>query len=216
MMDFSPYFDRMAKFVKPPTIAVIHHTGDASDIPIEEYNRDHIARGFVCFGAHALCRKSVDTATGLAIIQYGRPVTDPRTGGLGFIGAHAYGVNSISVGVETCGNYLVEDPPMEQINALALLVEEWVRKFPSIHAVIGHCDVSSIVKSVNGLSTATACPGNKLYARIPQICWLVNNKLGIALRDPYNHQKEILDKVALAYPDGIGDEHLFERGLYHA
>lgn len=213
-MDFTQYEGRMARFSAPPTIAVIHHTADPDDHDIEYYNSLHIARGFVCFGAHALCRKIVDPATGFAMLQYGRPVATPD-GSPGFIGAHAYGINSISVGVETCGNFTEQDPNVEQLAALAFLVGEWVKRFPTIKTVLGHTDVSSIVKTVNGLSTATACPGNKLYARIPEICATLNQRLGLALKDPYNHQKAILDEIALAYPKGIGDEHLFERGLYH-
>jgi hypothetical protein len=205
-MDFSPYFSRMAQFPKPPTILVIHHTADQGDHDVAYYNQIHINEGFVCFGAHALARQAVDPTTGFGILEAGRP--------LNFIGAQAFGINSISLGVETCGDFTKQTPSAAQIKALVRLMGYWASKFPTVTSIIGHEDVSKIVAEVNGLSTATACPGNNLYTRIPEICSYVNKALGKNLKNPYEHMQQIIDQI----PDSVftDEAYLTEQGLYHA
>jgi hypothetical protein len=204
-MDFSPYFSQMARFSSPPTILVIHHTADPGDHDVTYYNGVHQAEGFVCFGAHALCHQILDQTTGFALLEPGRPVN--------FIGAQAFGINSISLGVETCGDFVTQTPSQAQIKSLVRLMGYWANMFPSVTSIIGHEDVSKIVASVNGLSTATACPGNNLYIRIPEICSYVNKALNKQLKNPYEHMQQIIDSI----PDSVfADEaKLTEQGLYH-
>ena len=207
-MDFAPYFSKMSRFLAPPSIAVIHHTADPEDHDIEYYNQMHINQGWVCFGAHALCRMD-------GSIQYGRPVLGPA-GGLGFIGAHAYGINSLSIGVETTGNYMTGTPSETIINALIDLVTDWCKKLP-IKYIIGHRDVSTIIPYVesNGerISTATACPGDNLYSQITRIAETVSKNVGRVITDPYMHDKELLMHVATVL-DGSKEGSLSEKGIY--
>jgi N-acetylmuramoyl-L-alanine amidase len=204
-MDFTPYFPQMAQFTKSPTLLVIHHTADPGDHDVAYYNQVHIAEGFVCFGAHALCRQIIDPNTNMAMLEAGRPVN--------FIGAQAYGINSISLGVETCGDFVTQTPSVAQVKALVRLMGYWALKFPTVTSIIGHEDVSKIIAEVNGLSTATACPGNNLYERIPEICSYVNKAIGKQLKNPYEHMQQIIDSI----PDSVflDESKLTEQGLYH-
>lgn len=183
-MDFSPYFSRLQKFVDPPQIMVLHHTASTTDVSIEEYNQQHIQQGWVCFGPHGLIRKD-------GTIQYGRPVIDPRDGSSGFIGAQAYGINGSSIGVETAGNFMVEEPDPKQIAAIVQLFSEWATKLPSIKKIIGHRDVSKIIPFVGGLSTATSCPGDHLYACIAMIAENVSEKVGRTILHPFSPNSTI-------------------------
>src|SRR5271163_1400731 len=114
-MDMTPYLHCLENYPSPPTILVIHHTASTGDEDITVWNQQHIAEGWCCFGAHACIRKMADpNNANMSEIQYGRPITK--------IGAQAYSINTISIGVETNGNFVIETPSQLQINALVYLL----------------------------------------------------------------------------------------------
>lgn len=129
-------------------LIVIHHTGNPKDddLSAKEIHAGHLAQGWAGIGYHFVIRKN-------GRIELGRP--------MGCVGAHAYGYNSHSVGIHFCGNFEVAKPTKEQIESAAILMGWLAEKYGikiNGHTVLGHRDLM-----------ATACPGQNLYDRLPDI-----------------------------------------------
>lgn len=115
------------------TKLVLHHAA-ASRCTAEDIHRWHLANGWSGIGYHYLVRKD-------GSVYRGRPENT--------VGAHAYGANSVSVGVCFEGNFEEEVMPDAQFAAGAELIVDLMRRYSlGAGAVYGHRSIS-----------ATACPG---------------------------------------------------------
>lgn len=134
--------------VRPKTdMIVIHHVGipdgDTSAVAI---HRAHLANGWAGIGYHYVIRKN-------GVIERGRP--------LAVVGAHAYGENYHTVGINVTGNFDKEVPTDAQMKSLTELVTALCRIYhidPGPATIVGHRDVNS-----------TDCPGKNLYRLLPQL-----------------------------------------------
>ena len=128
---------------------VIHHIGGDCDrdVSAEEVHQWHINRGWSGIGYHFLIRKD-------GTIERGRPIDT--------VGAHVEGQNSHTIGINISGTFCNSLPTDAQIVSAAGLAADLCSMYrirPSYNTIVGHCDLAS-----------TACPGNYLYERIPDIC----------------------------------------------
>ena len=124
--------DALTKRTKTEKI-VLHHAA-ASSCTVEDIHRWHIGRGWSGIGYHYFVRKDGN-------IYRGRPEDT--------VGAHAYGVNSNSIGICFEGNFETDTMPEEQKIAGSHLVDDLMKRYGLAKScVIKHKDVN-----------ATACPG---------------------------------------------------------
>ena len=134
--------------VRPKTdMIVIHHVGiPDGDTPASAIQRAHLANGWAGIGYHYVIRKN-------GVIERGRP--------LAVVGAHAYGENYHTVGINVTGNFDKEVPTDAQMKSLTELVTALCRIYhidPGPATIVGHRDVNS-----------TDCPGKNLYRLLPQL-----------------------------------------------
>ena len=122
-------FGTLSKRNKTEFIALHHAAMDGS---VEDIHRVHLNRGYSGIGYHIYIRKD-------GSVYRGRPIYA--------IGAHAYGSNSISVGVCFEGNFEIEEMSDAQKQSGKEVVA-YLKELYGINVVKGH-------KQVN----ATACPG---------------------------------------------------------
>ena len=135
-------------------LIVVHHTGGSDiDPSAEEIHHWHISNN-LCYsgiGYHFVIRKN-------GTIERGRPVDT--------IGAHAYGCNLYSIGIELNGDFDISNPTTEQIEMVSMLIANLCADYriPIDRAhIVGHCDLM-----------ATDCPGKNLYEKIPIIVGKAN------------------------------------------
>lgn len=122
--------------------------------------------------AHTRLVETIGIGQGHGGISYSFGV--PKSGrafegqGWGRIGAHTYGWNSISYGIVLYGNYMLDKPTDEQIEAVVKIIRQGQRWRPAGRFIAkdvrirGHRDVGA-------QGGGTACPGDKLYAMLPEI-----------------------------------------------
>lgn len=128
---------------------VVHHIGMANndDVSAETVHQWHLNNGWSGIGYHFLIRKD-------GTIEEGRP--------LGTVGAHVYGENRHTVGINLVGNFESAVPTEAQKTAAAHLIASLCTVYqldPVWESTVkGHCDLN-----------ATACPGRYLYAQMPDI-----------------------------------------------
>jgi N-acetylmuramoyl-L-alanine amidase len=76
------------------------------------------------------------------------------------VGAHAYGVNHSSLGVCVIGNFMKEEPTLQQLESLVDVLAEWCRAHKlGIGAIYGH-------GSAPGGKTPTLCPGSNMNSKL--------------------------------------------------
>ncbi len=128
---------------------VVHHIGMANndDVSAETVHQWHLNNGWSGIGYHFLIRKD-------GTIEEGRP--------LGTVGAHVYGENRHTVGINLVGNFESAVPTEAQKTTAAHLIASLCTVYqldPVWESTVkGHCDLN-----------ATACPGRYLYAQMPDI-----------------------------------------------
>lgn len=89
-------------------LIVIHHVGGTNrDVSAQEIHGWHQNQGWSGIGYHFVIRKD-------GTIERGRPQDT--------IGAHAYGYNSDSIGINVAGTFDTEAPTTEQIESLSMLI----------------------------------------------------------------------------------------------
>lgn len=145
---------------------IIHHsvadkTLDISDIDEMEQR----SQGFITVGYHCYT-KCVDTKNDLWVVQQGRPIWA--------IPAAAYGYNTASYDICIGGNYQEGGAPFldevsdHALKAVAAQIAVAKKKLPNLKYLMGHRDVATI-KAKQGLNPgdySTACPGDRLYAKL--------------------------------------------------
>ena len=128
---------------------VVHHIGMANndDVSAETVHQWHLNNGWSGIGYHFIIRKD-------GTIEEGRP--------LGTIGAHVYGENRHTVGINLVGNFENAVPTEAQKASAARLIASLCTVYqldPMWQSTVkGHRDLN-----------ATACPGRHLYAQLPDI-----------------------------------------------
>lgn len=126
---------------------IVHHIGNTNaDVSAATVHQWHLANGWAGIGYHFLIRKD-------GTIEQGRP--------MGTIGAHCYGENYHTVGINIVGNFMTAQPETAQMRSAARLIAAICRFYgmqPGGSTVFGHRDFN-----------ATACPGDNLYARLPEL-----------------------------------------------
>lgn len=149
-LNFGPLENRL----RTDTI-VVHHIGNTdADVSAATVHQWHLNQGWSGIGYHFLIRKN-------GTIERGRPMD--------VVGAHAYGENSHTIGVNVVGNFEEAIPTSAQMESAARLIAELCSVYrirPSARSIVGHCDVGS-----------TACPGRTLYMRLPTLRQMVINNM---------------------------------------
>lgn len=125
----------------------IHHTGGnaGDDYSATEIHAMHLANDWSGIGYHEVFRKD-------GTIEAGRPLWAK--------GAHSIPGNDNSLGLHVCGNFMEEQPTTEQIRSLVGRCADHCERYgldPTV-AIVGHRD-----------QDATQCPGDNLYAQLPEI-----------------------------------------------
>ncbi|XP_018526195.1 peptidoglycan recognition protein 5 [Lates calcarifer] len=133
--------------------AIIHHTALPSCEGLKKC-KDHVAsiqRG------HMTDRGFDDIGYNFLVAANGT-VFEGR--GWGVVGAHTKGNNHDSVGIAFMGNFNNDTPSKEAILSVKQLLQSGVSKgfLHNKFSLFGHRDLGS-----------TECPGNKLYAALPQL-----------------------------------------------
>ena len=138
-------------------VIIVHHIGNTdADVSAATVHRWHLANGWAGIGYHYLIRKD-------GTIERGRPRDT--------VGAHCYGENWHSVGVNLVGNFETAWPTDAQMDAAARLVARLCMIYglrPDADTIKGHRDFN-----------ATACPGQHLYDLLPDVIAGAQERYGI-------------------------------------
>lgn len=126
---------------------IVHHVGNTNaDVSAETIHRWHLQNGWAGIGYHFVIRKD-------GTIEAGRPMDT--------VGAHCYGENSHTVGVNVVGNfedYMPEDAQIASAKRLLAALCRYYGLNPDSSTIFGHRDFN-----------ATACPGQNLYDMLPDL-----------------------------------------------
>src|SRR5712691_10500706 len=165
--------------------AVVHHT-----VTDDGGNGQVAAAIRAIYYYHAVTRGWGDIGYNYLVDKYGNVWTG-RQGGDNTEGGHAYGWNKGSIGIAAVGTYSVKAPTPAMVASIANIIAEKFSQFgvqpygadPFVHQeqardgtwvnvtsnppnVQGHRDCNYIQSQYGG---QTACPGNALYAQLPNI-----------------------------------------------
>ena len=124
---------------------VLHHIGESNeDFSAAEIHRWHINNGWAGIGYHFVIRKN-------GTIERGRPIDT--------IGAHCYGYNKRSVGINVVGDFEKDFPTNDQLRSAVQLTAylcQLYRLNPfGDEVILGHCDLNN-----------TLCPGKNFYSEL--------------------------------------------------
>lgn len=129
-------------------LIVLHHTGDTDiDASARQIHGWHLNQGWVGIGYHYVVRKD-------GSIEEGRPEWA--------VGSHAFGKNSVSIGIHVCGGFNSAEPTDAQIEAVSHLVAYLCEKYDisvDREHIVGHREVND----------DTSCPGENLFAKLDLI-----------------------------------------------
>lgn len=138
--------------------AIVHHTVNANNYTADQV--PSIMRGIYTY--HAVSRGWGDIGYNVLVDRFGR-AWQGRAGGVDreIVGAHATGWNSEWFGISVIGDFQQAAPSSAIVDAVAFIIG-WKFSLHGVQAnsftIRGHRDVGQ-----------TSCPGDYLYARIPEI-----------------------------------------------
>lgn len=145
---------------------IIHHSVTPQTLDISQIaSMEETSQGFITVGYHCIVRLNPQTKEWE--IQEGRTIDD--------VPAAALGLNEPSYDICVLGNYEPNVPGIltndVDHNALLLVIERVKAvktKAPNLKYLIGHRDVAAIMgkRGGNPSDYSTACPGDRLYARM--------------------------------------------------
>jgi hypothetical protein len=151
---------------QPVQKVIVHHT------VTQNQEADPAATVRAVYYYHAVTRGWGDIGYNFLIDWHGN-VYEGRYGGRDVVAGHALQYNYGSLGVAVLGTYDAVDATQPSLDSLVRVIRErapnvdpagsgfFVDK-PNLPNICGHRDVLS-----------TACPGDRLYARLPDIrCWV--------------------------------------------
>ncbi|MBB5234715.1 N-acetyl-anhydromuramyl-L-alanine amidase AmpD [Deinococcus budaensis] len=159
-----------------PTRIIVHHTASANVSDLSQAQAHSLARSIQ--QAH-FDRGWTDSGQQFTISRGGyvlegrhRSLEAAQTGTQHVRGAHCESFNDVSVGIENEGTYTSVSPPAAQYDALVRTCA-WLCGQYGIPAteIYGHRDFLN-----------TSCPGDVLYARLPQLRRDVAARLGVSVR----------------------------------
>jgi hypothetical protein len=82
------------------------------------------------------------------------------------IGAHAFGANAASLGILMVGDFSKAPPTEAHLRSLVQVLATLAKRHKiSLKNIIGHRDVAKLFPG----GAASACPGDALYALLPEI-----------------------------------------------
>lgn len=159
-----------------PTRIVVHHTASANVSDLSQaqaytlarsIQQSHFDRGWTDSGQQFTISRG-----GYILEGRHRSLDAARSGTQHVRGAHCEGFNDVSVGIENEGTYTSVTPPATQYGALVRMCA-WLCQQYGIPAteIYGHRDFLN-----------TACPGDVLYAKLPQLRRDVAARLGVSVR----------------------------------
>jgi N-acetyl-anhydromuramyl-L-alanine amidase AmpD len=147
-----------------PTKVIVHHTDTANSTDYSLAHAYTLARAIQNY--HMDTNGWIDTGQQFTITR-GAYVLEGRhrslevlQGGVNHVrGAHCLNQNEVAVGIENEGNYMRDTPPQALYDKLVAMCAYICQQYaiPSTE-IYGHRDFN-----------ATDCPGDKLYALLPQI-----------------------------------------------
>ncbi|PTA68560.1 peptidoglycan recognition protein family protein [Deinococcus arcticus] len=159
-----------------PTRLIVHHTASANTSDLSRaqayslarsIQQSHFSRGWIDSG------QQFTISRGGYVLEGRHRSLEAAQGGQQHVqGAHCDGFNDVSVGIENEGTYMTVSPPGGQYSALVGLCA-WLCQQYGIPAseLYGHRDFNN-----------TDCPGDVLYAKLPQLRADVAARLGVSLR----------------------------------
>ncbi|TCS79300.1 peptidoglycan recognition protein family protein [Pectinatus cerevisiiphilus] len=134
---------------------IIHHVGGTNrDVSAAEIHQWHLANGWAGIGYHYVIRKD-------GTIERGRPRD--------VIGAHCYGYNKTSIGINLVGNFEEAYPTEAQLASgeqLTAYLCQLYRLNATDNIIFGHRDLND-----------TLCPGENLYNQLEDFKQAVFAKL---------------------------------------
>lgn len=166
-----------------PTHIVVHHTATANVSDTSTSQAAALSRSIQRY--HMQSNGWSDTGQQLTIsrgghIMEGRDKSLHAIGaGHHVVGAHTANHNSHAIGIESEGTYTSESPPEPLAGALVDTCA-WlclVYQLDPEEAIVGHRDFN-----------ATSCPGDELYALLPQL----RKDVGSRLREQLDHLSSVV------------------------
>ncbi|MEW1892836.1 N-acetylmuramoyl-L-alanine amidase [Streptomyces sp. NBC_00523] len=148
----------------PPQKIIVHHTATPNSTDYSQNQAFSLAR--IMQNDQMDERGWIDTGQHFTISR-GAYVTEGRHGSLAALqggtrqveSAHCTGQNTVAVGIENEGTYMTVDPRGEQYARLVELCAHICRQYGiPAYQIYGHRDFNS-----------TDCPGDRLYALLPQL-----------------------------------------------
>lgn len=155
--------DTISVLAQRPTKIIVHHTATANSTDYSSAHAYSLARSIQ--QAH-FDRGWIDTGQHFTISRGGY-VLEGRHQSLGalqggsthVVGAHCTGQNDTALGIENEGTYSSVSPPSALYDRLVSLCAYMCQQYAiSAAAIYGHRDFNS-----------TTCPGDVLYAKLPQL-----------------------------------------------
>ncbi|MGW8761835.1 peptidoglycan recognition protein family protein [Streptomyces sp. NPDC055815] len=148
----------------PPQKIIVHHTDSPNTTDYSQAQAFQIARSMQNWAMDD--RHWIDTAQHFTVSR-GAYVMEGRHSSLAALrggtqtveSAHCVGQNTVGIGIENEGTYTAVDPRGEQYAALVELCAYICRQYGlRAYQIYGHRDFN-----------ATLCPGDRLYALLPQL-----------------------------------------------
>lgn len=126
---------------------IVHHAGVTGQ-NAEDYADYHTgSKGWSGIGYHYVIERNGNLGDSRSIIVQGNPLDN--------VSYHTRGQNTKSIGICLSGNFEVEQPTPEQMEALTWLIAHIRKELPQDLEVYGHKDFGS-----------TSCPGINLYPEL--------------------------------------------------
>jgi N-acetyl-anhydromuramyl-L-alanine amidase AmpD len=147
-----------------PTKVIVHHTATPNSTDYSQAHAYSLSRSIQNY--HMDSNGWIDTGQQFTISRGGyitegrhRSLEALQSGTTHVRGAHCSNQNDVAVGIENEGTYTTVSPPQALYNKLVALIAYICQQYgiPSTQ-IYGHRDFN-----------ATQCPGDKLYAMLPQI-----------------------------------------------
>ncbi|MFF8839673.1 N-acetylmuramoyl-L-alanine amidase [Streptomyces sp. NPDC015130] len=148
----------------PPVKIIVHHTATPNVTDLSQEQAFRLARSMQNWAMDD--RGWIDTGQHFSISR-GAYVTEGRHSSLAELqrgtrtveAAHCTGQNTVAIGIENEGTYTSVDPRGAQYSALVELCAHICRQYGlRAYQIYGHRDFN-----------ATECPGDRLYALLPQL-----------------------------------------------
>ncbi|MFE9934562.1 peptidoglycan recognition family protein [Streptomyces sp. NPDC005533] len=147
---------------QPPRKIIVHHTATPNTQELDLGRAYALARAMQHYHQQALgwsdSGQHFTVSRGGHLLE-GREhsLRELRRGEVFIIGSHCANQNTVSIGIETEGNYCSSAPSQTQYAALVEMCAEICRQYEIAPGeIFGHRDFN-----------ATACPGDVLYAMLP-------------------------------------------------